>query len=77
VQRAPPPLLDRFAGYCGQWLGGSNARLRRAAAQTLALLAGVEGANFGRRLPPLLGAVLTTLQAQPSEVSVRYVPHHT
>ena len=61
-QRAPPPLLDRFGAYCAQWLAGGDARMRRAAAQTLGLLCGVEGAKFGRRLPPLLPALLASLQ---------------
>ena len=69
AQRASPPLADRFAAYCAQWLRGSDPRLRRAATQTLGLLAGVEGARFGRRVPPLLSPLLAMLRQQPDQAS--------
>ncbi|KAL6760906.1 armadillo-type protein [Haematococcus lacustris] len=46
----PTAQLDTFAGYCRQWLSGSNEQLRRAAAQSLGLLAKAEGPRFARRL---------------------------
>ena len=33
LRRAPPARRDRLAQFCGQWLGGADARLTRAAAQ--------------------------------------------
>ena len=75
AQRASAPLADRFAACCAQWLRGADARLRRAAAQALGLLAGVEGVRFGRRVPPLLTPLLATLRQQPDQVLSFYPLH--
>ncbi len=68
LQRASPALADRLAGFCMQWLAGKDARMARAAAQMLGVLAMVEGARFGRRIPGLLKALLPALQKAAPEV---------
>ncbi|BDA46528.1 probable small subunit processome component 20 homolog [Coccomyxa sp. Obi] len=60
--RATPVLRDRFASHCLKWLAGSDARLGRAAAQTLGILAEAEGTAFGRRTGGLLPQLLSTLR---------------
>ncbi|PRW58885.1 small subunit processome component 20-like protein [Chlorella sorokiniana] len=64
LRRAPPARRDRLAQFCGQWLGGSDARLTRAAAQALGILAEVEGASFGRRVPALLPQLADVLASR-------------
>lgn len=61
-QRASPRTLDQFAAFCRQWLAGADARLSRAAAQTLRLFADVEAAGFGRRMPELLPLLLAAIE---------------
>ncbi|KXZ46921.1 hypothetical protein GPECTOR_39g415 [Gonium pectorale] len=66
--RLEPPQLDRAVGYCRAWLGrtggGTDAALRRAAAQTLGFVAEAEGGRFGRRMAELAPAVLRVLEQQ-------------
>ncbi len=69
VQRASPLLRDRFASHCLRWLAGSDARLGRAAAQTLGILAEAEGPGFGRRTAGILPQLLATLRADSSQAS--------
>lgn len=64
LRRAAPPRRDRLAQYCGQWLGGGDARLNRASAQALGILAEVEGAGFARRVPALLPQLAEVLEAR-------------
>jgi U3 small nucleolar RNA-associated protein 20 len=64
LRRAAPPRRDRLAQYCAQWLGGGDARLNRAAAQALGILAEVEGAGFARRVPSLLPQLADMLQSR-------------
>lgn len=73
LQRAGPVLLDRFAEYCARWLAGADARLGRAAAQTMGVLAEAEGPKFGRRAAQLLPQLLATLRTHSvaSQVSAR------
>eukprot|EP00887_Chlorella_sp_A99_P000887 scaffold5.g887.t1 len=54
LRRLGPAPRGRLAGYCLRWLGGRDARLARAAAQALGILAEAEGPGFGRRAPVLL-----------------------
>ncbi|PSC76593.1 small subunit processome component 20-like protein [Micractinium conductrix] len=63
LRRASAPRRDRLVQYCQQWLAGGDARLNRAAAQSLGIMAEVEGAGFARRVPavlPLLGDLLAS-----------------
>ncbi len=69
LQRADTALADRLASFCTQWLSGDDARMARAAAQTMGIFAAVEGARFGRRVPALLQIVLPALQKAAQEVS--------
>lgn len=63
TQRVSGDTRERLAGFCMRWLAGGDARLRRAAAQTLGLLAGVEGLRVGRRVPALLPHLARVLRA--------------
>ena len=69
LQRAGATLADRLAGFCAQWLAGDDARMARAAGQTMGIFAGVEGAKFGRRITGLLQMLLPALQGAAQEVS--------
>ena len=62
TQRVSGDTRERLAGFCARWLAGGDARLRRAAAQTLGLLAGVEGLRVGRRVPALLPHLVRVLR---------------
>ncbi|KAL4434124.1 hypothetical protein ABPG75_000565 [Micractinium tetrahymenae] len=64
LRRAAPPRRDRLAQFCAQWLGGGDARLNRAAAQALGIMAEVEGAAFARRVPALLPQLATLLESR-------------
>ncbi|KAL4860053.1 Small subunit processome component 20 [Chlorella vulgaris] len=64
MRRAAAPQRDRLAQYCKQWLGGRDARLNRAAAQALGILAEVEGAGFGRRVASLLPLLADLLESR-------------
>lgn len=75
LQRADTALADRLAGFCSQWLSGEDARMARAAAQTMGIFAAVEGARFGRRIPALLQIILPALQRATQEVSHAPVRH--
>ena len=63
TQRVSGDARERLAGFCARWLAGGDARLRRAAAQALGLLAGVEGLRVGRRVPVLLPHLVRVLRA--------------
>lgn len=54
--------------FCARWLGGGDARLRRAAMQALGLLAAVEGRRVDRRVPALLPPLLGALRAHADQV---------
>ena len=69
LQRADTALADRLAGFCTQWLSGEDARMARAAAQTMGIFAAVEGARFSRRIPALLTIILPVLQRAAQEVN--------
>lgn len=65
-----PAQLTGFLQCCAKWLAGEDARLRRAAVQTLGIIAELEAPHFGKRIRPLiprLTAVLTAhaVQATP------------
>ncbi|KAK9845304.1 hypothetical protein WJX81_002986 [Elliptochloris bilobata] len=62
LQRASGDTRERLAAFCERWLAGGDARLRRAAAQALGLLAAVEGTRVARRVPALLPPLLHALQ---------------
>ena len=62
-------LRDRFASHCLKWLAGSDARLGRAAAQTLGILAEAEGPAFGHRTGGLLPQLLSTLRLGSAQAS--------
>ncbi|EFN57812.1 hypothetical protein CHLNCDRAFT_51116 [Chlorella variabilis] len=64
ARRAGTPQRDRLAQYCVRWLGGGDARLSRAAAQALGVLAEAEGAGFARRVPPLLPPLANLLESR-------------
>jgi U3 small nucleolar RNA-associated protein 20 len=64
LRRAGPPPRDRLAGYASRWLAGGDARLSRAAAQALGLMAEVEAAGFARRVAPLLPTLAGLLEAR-------------
>lgn len=67
TQRVSGDTRERLAGFCARWLAGGDARLRRAAAQALGLLAGVEGLRVGRRVPALLPHLVRVLRAHTGE----------
>ena len=53
---------DKLAGWCLEWLAGSEGQaLGRAAAQAAGLQAVAEGTRFARRVPGLLPVLLPSL----------------
>jgi U3 small nucleolar RNA-associated protein 20 len=64
LRRAAPARRDRLALYCAQWLRGGDARLARAAAQVLGILAEVEAAGFARRVAELLPPLAALLASR-------------
>ena len=68
AQRASADTRERLVAFCARWLGGGDARLRRAAIQALGLLAAVEGRRVGRRVPALLPPLVGALRAHADQV---------
>lgn len=68
AQRASADTRERLVAFCGRWLAGGDARLRRAAAQALGLLAAVEGRRVGRRVSTLLPPLVLALRAHADQV---------
>ena len=60
--------------YAVQWLGGKDARLRRAAAQTLGLVVVREGPHAARRVAAWLPSIGAALSAQASSQLCVAVP---
>jgi len=64
LKRISMPRRDRLVVYCMQWLSGTDARLVRAAAQTLGILVDIEGPAVARRLPEILPLVADVLKSR-------------